>query len=115
MARLRQMAPTVGRLAPRVGYLDTTRDQARGAVSPLRRLYSTARWRDLRWQVLTEAGFACARCGWSTADTSKLVADHVAPHRGDLRRFWDRANLQCLCWTCHSRDKQREEIAARGR
>jgi 5-methylcytosine-specific restriction endonuclease McrA len=107
------MPTAVGALPPRVAYLDSTRDQARSAVSPLRRLYSTARWRRLRWSVLQAAGFACARCGLVTSDTSRLVADHVEPHRDDLRRFWDRANLQCLCWSCHSRDKQREEVAAR--
>jgi 5-methylcytosine-specific restriction endonuclease McrA len=115
MARLRQMAPRVGALPPRVGYLDTTREQARAAINPLRKLHATKRWRDLRDDVLLAAGFACARCGWATTDTSKLVADHVTPHRGDLRLFWDRENLQCLCVPCHSRVKQVEENAARWR
>lgn len=42
-----------------------------------------------------------------------LVCDHVKPHRGDERLFWDEANLQTLCKPCHDRDKQREEQASR--
>lgn len=37
------------------------------------------------------------------------VADHVVPHRGDDRIFWE-GELQTLCEACHSRLKQREEI-----
>ncbi|WP_264675545.1 HNH endonuclease [Paracoccus kondratievae] len=38
-----------------------------------------------------------------------MVADHKLPHRGDRGLFFDPLNLQCLCSTCHNRDKQREE------
>jgi 5-methylcytosine-specific restriction endonuclease McrA len=37
------------------------------------------------------------------------VVDHVTPHRGDMKLFWDKTNWQSLCQTHHSRDKQREE------
>lgn len=113
MARLKRLGPTVASLPPRVAYLEDDRDAARRLHAPWRRLYMTARWRELRWQVLREARFTCARCGWATAETSKLVADHVVPHRGDEALFWDRANLQCLCKACHDGAKQREEAAAR--
>lgn len=29
--------------------------------------------------------------------------DHVVPHRGDLRLFWDDTNWQTLCAACHMR------------
>lgn len=29
--------------------------------------------------------------------------DHIVPHRGDMRLFWDASNLQALCHGCHSR------------
>jgi 5-methylcytosine-specific restriction endonuclease McrA len=48
-------------------------------------------------------------CGRIEADTSKLVADHIMPHRGDERLFWDEANLQCLCKACHDGVKQAAE------
>jgi 5-methylcytosine-specific restriction endonuclease McrA len=37
------------------------------------------------------------------------VVDHVAPHKGDQRLFWDTANWQALCKPCHDRHKQRQE------
>lgn len=37
------------------------------------------------------------------------VVDHVIPHRGDLKLFWDRNNWQSLCKPCHDGHKQRIE------
>jgi 5-methylcytosine-specific restriction endonuclease McrA len=37
------------------------------------------------------------------------VADHIDPHRGDRVKFFDPANLQCLCKACHDGAKQRED------
>jgi 5-methylcytosine-specific restriction protein A len=32
------------------------------------------------------------------------VVDHVVPHQGDDRLFWDEVgNWQSLCFACHSR------------
>jgi len=36
------------------------------------------------------------------------VADHVIPHRGDKKLFFN-SGLQSLCASCHSRLKQQEE------
>lgn len=41
------------------------------------------------------------------------VVDHIEPHRGDMKVFWDSTRWQSLCTTHHSRDKQREEAAGR--
>ena len=81
-------------------------------------LYNSRRWRGsdskegrdgLRWQTLLAAGFTCAMCGKTEANTSKLVADHKRPHRGNPALFFDRKNLQALCASCHSSDKQKLE------
>lgn len=37
------------------------------------------------------------------------VVDHVIPHGGDMKIFWDRKNWQSLCTTHHSGEKQRQE------
>ncbi len=37
------------------------------------------------------------------------VVDHIKPHRGDPKLFWDQENWQALCARHHDRDKQREE------
>jgi 5-methylcytosine-specific restriction protein A len=29
------------------------------------------------------------------------VVDHIIPHRGDEKLFWDRDNWQALCKSCH--------------
>lgn len=35
--------------------------------------------------------------------------DHIIPHRGDMRLFWDRNNWQGLCHACHSAKTARGE------
>jgi len=37
------------------------------------------------------------------------VADHIVPHKGDLKLFWDERNWQGLCAPCHDIHKQSEE------
>ncbi|CDX21963.1 HNH endonuclease (fragment) [Mesorhizobium sp. ORS 3324] len=37
------------------------------------------------------------------------VVDHIKPHRGDMRLFWNRSNWQPLCTRCHSSIKQSRE------
>lgn len=89
------------------------RYQERATIEPWRQWYSLARWTavpgGLRWRVLARDNFTCRMCGEIVTETSQLVADHIVPHRGDEALFWDDANLQCLCATCHSRHKQAEE------
>ncbi len=70
----------------------------------------TARERgyDTKWDKARAAYLAkhptCAKCG-----EPATVVDHIVPHKGDMKRFWDRRNWQPLCTTCHSSTKQREE------
>ena len=110
---------TTHRLAPQVGYL--TRDAAqasreRDSRHAWRSWYKTARWQRLRWSVLERDHFTCQwpGCGRVEADTSRLVADHRKPHRGDEALFWDERNLWCLCKRCHDSLKQRAERGGGG-
>ena len=32
-----------------------------------------------------------------------LLLDHIIPHRGDQKLFWDEGNWQALCKACHDR------------
>lgn len=111
MPRMKQLAPRGRSLKPR-GQTGAQPARIRDRVDTWRAWYKTAEWQRLRWQVLGDAMFACARCGL-IGQSRELVADHVQPHRGDRALFFDRSNLQCLCATCHNRDKQREERAQR--
>ncbi|TWI29726.1 HNH endonuclease [Paracoccus sulfuroxidans] len=109
MARLKQLTPRVGALQQRMPQ-PHGQSRVRDQVYAWRKWYKLQRWRDLRWQVLVDAMFTCARCQRVGAGPD-LVADHKEPHRGDADLFWDRRNLQCLCKPCHDGEKQREERA----
>jgi 5-methylcytosine-specific restriction endonuclease McrA len=76
---------------------------------PWKAWYKTARWQKLRYAILLRDLFTCAKCGRIEGNTSLLVADHIKPHRGDVRLFWDETNLQCLCKSCHDTWKQAAE------
>ena len=43
------------------------------------------------------------------------LIDHIQPHRGDERLFYDEENQQPLCSTCHSTHKMRIELEYSGR
>jgi 5-methylcytosine-specific restriction protein A len=36
------------------------------------------------------------------------IVDHVVPHRGDQRLFWDQGNWAPACKSCHDRKTARE-------
>jgi 5-methylcytosine-specific restriction protein A len=76
--------------------------------------YNLARWKGKhgrRAQQLSAEPLCrmCAKAGRTTAAT---VADHIVPHKGDPKLFWE-GKLQSLCdadpWRCHSSRKQQQE------
>lgn len=77
-------------------------------MADVRRLYRTARWTRLRAVVLSEEP-VCRACLDAGRVTAGVDVDHIVPHRGDLRLFWDRENLQALCHACHSEKTARGE------
>lgn len=67
-----------------------------------------ARWRKARRVYL-------GRNPWCVAAGCPEPAnevDHIVPHRGDTKVFWDRSNWQALCKSCHS-SKTMSEIMDR--
>lgn len=48
----------------------------------------------------------CAKQAMVTAAT---VVDHIEPHKGDQKKFWDKTNHQALCKPCHDSHKRRLE------
>lgn len=115
MGRLTAVKPRLSALRPRLAKRDDARAELdrRRDQRPWRKWYKTARWKALRMLVLTRDLFTCQKCGRMEGDTSKLVADHREPHRGDEALFWNEGNLWALCAPCHSSAKQREEAADR--
>lgn len=71
-----------------------------------RRLYKLARYRRKRRAFLASHPY-CAICGDVAEDL-----DHIIPHEGNMRLFWNAENWQALCHRCHSR-KTRREVNAR--
>ncbi|MNV39890.1 hypothetical protein D3C71_1314830 [compost metagenome] len=115
-SRLTTLKPKLSTLPPRLGRMagdEQARHRERDANLEYRGWYKKARWQKLRMEVLKRDQFTCQMvgCGRIDANTSRLVADHKTPHRGDERLFWDEQNLQCLCKPCHDKLKQKEERA----
>jgi 5-methylcytosine-specific restriction protein A len=114
MGRLSNLQPRLTGLPPRIKRHADAEGHSRTA-EPWRAWYSTARWRRLRLDTFLRDLYTCqCGCGTVEPDTRQLVADHVEPHRGDERRFWDPANIQTLTKPCHDRWKQRLERRGRG-
>lgn len=117
MAKLNTLRPRVGSIAPRLRIAEADRDAARAQIHDYRGWYKLARWHKqpygLRWRVLVRDHFTCQMCGRLDHDTSRLVADHKIPHKGDPTLFWAEGNVWCLCKPCHDGAKQREERAQR--
>jgi 5-methylcytosine-specific restriction protein A len=106
MAKLKTLRPSLGTLAPRVGTMETIqRDERQG----WRKWYGTVRWARLRAFILLRDIYTCRMCG---RIATRPTVDHVEPHRGDPRLFWDPENLQTLCKSpCHDKHKQAQEVA----
>lgn len=66
---------------------------------------SAQRGYDYRWQKAREAFLwrnpMCAYCMRDGRAETATVVDHVVPHRGDKKLFWDRKNWQPLCKPHH--------------
>jgi len=74
----------------------------------VRKLYRTPRWAALR-QQLWQADPLCGECAKAGRVEAWTDLDHVVPHRGDVRLFWDVSNLVGLCKRCHSAKTARGE------
>ena len=74
---------------------------------------AAARGYGSRWQK-ARAGFLLAHplCAGHT-DRGEIVAanvvDHIIPHRGDMKLFWNRDNWQALCKRCHDTKTANED------
>lgn len=51
----------------------------------------------------------CVRCKEKGKFVLATVVDHIKPHRGDERLFWDEENWQPLCKSCHDHKTMTED------
>lgn len=84
---------------------DKDADQRRGSA---RQRGYDSRWDKARLAYLASHPL-CVMCSVQRRLTPATVVDHIIPHKGDLRLFWDTDNWQPLCKPCHDGAKQRAE------
>ena len=58
-----------------------------------------------------QAHSLCVRCMAKDPPryVKATVVDHIVPHRGDQKLFWDRSNWQPLCKRCHDQKTRNED------
>ena len=54
-------------------------------------------------QVFLKQHPLCAFCQAEGKIVPATVVDHIIPHRGDQRLFWDQTNWESLCKECHDK------------
>lgn len=85
-------------------------------ASKYRAWHKTARWQRRRARQLAKHPLCqCPHCREGKGRFSKAtVVDHIIPHRGDPKLFWDENNLQSMAADCHDRWKQSQESGGHG-
>lgn len=99
------------RLAPARG--ERGRDAERRKAKPWRKWYMTKRWREMRKARFAEVGGICEQTGVLLVGRHPApdspVLDHIRPHRGDERLFFDPGNVQLVSKAWHDSEKQKQE------
>jgi 5-methylcytosine-specific restriction endonuclease McrA len=83
------------------------RSQRSRAGDLAQKVYTSKRWRALRWEVWHRDAGKCAACGQLIIGTFHV--DHIKPHKNDLALIWDKNNLHLMHPVCHNSGKQSEE------
>ena len=65
-------------------------------------------WQKARKAYL-DAHPLCVECMRQGRYVKATDVDHIVPHRGDQKLFWDVGNWQALCHHCHSEKTRRED------
>lgn len=77
------------------------------------RVNATGRGYDNRWRkarnTFLKANSLCVKCKELSKLRKATVVDHIKPHRGDKELFWDEANWQSLCKSCHDNKTMTED------
>jgi 5-methylcytosine-specific restriction enzyme A len=55
----------------------------------------------------------CIECKRRDVITLANVVDHIKPHKGDKKLFWNELNWRALCSACHNKKSAREGNQAR--
>ena len=66
------------------------------------------RWRKARKSWLVRNPL-CVKCKEEGKVVQAEVVDHIIPHKGNIRLFWDKSNWQSLCTPCHNEKTAKED------
>lgn len=96
------------------GYCDEHRPKRYNPEYEARRGSAAARGYTSRWRKASKAFLRahpiCLKCFNSTGEIVPATeVDHIVPHKGDQKLFWDTDNWQALCHNCHSAKTARED------
>ncbi|MCG8429570.1 MAG: HNH endonuclease [Candidatus Omnitrophica bacterium] len=72
------------------------------------RWYYQKTWCNLRKAQL-RSNPLCEACAAKGIHALATEVDHIIPHKGDVKLFHSRDNLQSLCKACHSRKTMNEQ------
>jgi 5-methylcytosine-specific restriction protein A len=67
-----------------------------------------AEWRKAR-KLFLVSNPLCVQCAAEGRVVPATVVDHITPHKGNNRLFWDEGNWQPLCATHHNRKTARHD------
>lgn len=116
MAKLTQLKPLISHVPARLGGPPPNpadRGRQREHAAPWRKWYKTARWRALKDEVHLRDLYVCQKtgvlCSGKYPAPNSPVADHIVPHRGNEKLFWDPSNLQTVSKAYHDGEKQKAE------
>lgn len=83
---------------------------------------STQRGYNYKWQKASKAFLKkhplceCENCQAGKLQVKESeVVDHIIPHEGDMKLFWDRNNWQAMSKPCHDKKTATEDGGFRGK
>jgi 5-methylcytosine-specific restriction protein A len=113
MPKLTTLKPRLRKMASRLSTARQLRDTKYSPDATVRGWYKSARWQALRQEVLARDLYTCRQTGVLLVGKhpapNSPVVDHVVPHKGDERLFWDINNLQAVSKEYHDGDKRSQE------
>lgn len=113
MPKLSTLKPRLKAMAPKLKTAREVRDTRYSPDAQVRSWYKSKRWQDLRDAVLTRDLYTCQKTGVLLTGKhpapNSPVVDHVIPHHGDERLFWDINNLQAVSKEYHDGEKRSQE------
>lgn len=81
---------------------------------PVKSKSANSRGYTYRWQKASKQYLAlnplCVHCREAGMTIAATDVDHIIPHRGDQKLFWDQSNWQSLCEFHHGRKSAGEAL-----